>query len=412
MPERTTGTVGLMGSRKAKTDGTRAGLALGLFATSMVVTAVAAAFHVSAEAGPTADQWGLPGFEGVLAVVTALVGYLIARRTSNPTGWIYSGIGVGSSLQYLTEQYATAVLILGSDLPAGATVAWVAEWVWIPLVASIALLLLVFPDDRIESRPGRSIAAVLAAGTLGSFLVAAFLSPRVTTWDVANPYSLGVDRELADSALGMAAMVIMLAMVAAAIRLVARLRRATGVRRQQLKWFAYAAVYASISMVFGAIPATSAVGSKFAVVGIIAIAVASAIAVLKYRLYDIDVVINRTLVYVILTAILAGAYIGTVFALQALLAPFAAQSDLAIAGSTLAVAALFRPARHRVQDFIDRRFYRRKFDAEQTLQDFSARLRDEVDLGAVSAQLAGAVRQTLEPAHLSIWMKRAAGADR
>ena len=386
--------------------GARARVALGLFVITITLTAAAAWLHLTrADRLTNPDQWGLPGFEGILAVSTALIGLLIARRTSNPTGWIFTIMGLGSGGQYLTEEYSSAALAAGAALPGAYTTAWVAEWIWVPMVGSIGLLLLVFPDDRIESRPGRAIASMLALGSFASFFSAAFLSPMVATWDVPNPYSIGNDQGFADVVFSIAAMVMMLSIVAAAIRLAARLRRATGVRRQQLKWFAYAAVFASISMVFSAIPATLAVGSKFAVFGIIGIAFASGIAVLKYRLYDIDVVINRTLVYATLTAVLAVMYVGLVFAFQAIMSPFTAESDLAIAASTLGVAALFRPVRSRVQDFIDRRFYRRKFDAEQTVAEFSVRLRDEVELSAVTSQLTGVVRDTMQPAHVSLWLR-------
>jgi hypothetical protein len=377
-----------------------------LFATTIALTAAAAWLHLTAERTTIADEWGLPGAEGILAVGTALVGVLIARRTSNPTGWIFTTMGLGSAAQYLTEEYSKAALAAGASLPGPATAAWVAEWIWVPLVGSVGLLLLVFPDDRIESRPGRVIASFLVVGAFTSFLAAAFLSPMVATWDVPNPYHfVGTDQEQADAVFIVAVLVMMLSAVAAAVRLIVRLRHATGIRRQQLKWFAYAAVFASISMVFSALPATTEVASKFTVFGIISIAVASAIAVLKYRLYDIDLVINRTLVYATLTAVLGAMYIGLVFGFQAILSPFTAQSDLAIAGSTLAVAALFRPVRTRVQDFIDKRFYRQKFDAQRTVDEFSSHLRDEVDLAAVSTRLVDVVNDTMRPVHASIWLR-------
>jgi hypothetical protein len=384
----------------------RVRLALALFATTIALTAVAGWIHLTAERTTIVDEWGLPGAEGMLAVSCAFVGLLIARRTSNPTGWIFTTMGLGSAAQYLTEEYSKAALAAGASLPGPATAAWIAEWIWVPLVGSVGLLLLVFPDDRIESRPGRVIASFLVVGAFTSFLAAAFMSPMVATWDVPNPYHLGgISQDQADAVFIVAVLVMMLSAVAAAIRLAARLRHATGIRRQQLKWFAYAAVFGTISMVFSALPATTAVASKFTVFGIISIAVASAIAVLKYRLYDIDLVINRTLVYATLTAVLGALYVGLVFAFQAILSPFTAQSDLAIAGSTLAVAALFRPARSRVQDFIDRRFYRRKFDAERTVAEFNLHLRDEVDLSAVRAQLTEVVEDTMQPTHVSLWMR-------
>ena len=384
----------------------RGRVAMVLFATTMALTAAAAWLHLTAERTTIADEWGLPGAEGMLAVATAFVGFVILRRTSNPTGWIFTAMGLGSAAQYLTEEYSKAALAAGASLPGPATAAWIAEWIWVPLVGSVGLLLLVFPDDRIESRPGRVIASFLVVGAFMSFLAAAFLSPMVATWNVPNPYHLGgTSQDQADVVFIVAVLLMMLSAVAAAVRLITRLKRATGIRRQQLKWFAYAAIFASISMVFSALPATTAVASKFTVFGIISIAVASAIAVLKYRLYDIDLVINRTLVYASLTAVLGAIYVGLVFGLQTALAPFTAESDLAIAGSTLAVAALFRPARTRVQDFIDRRFYRRKFDAEQTVSEFSERLRDQVDLTSITFQLTDAIRETVQPTQVSVWLR-------
>ena len=372
---------------------------------SLLMAAGAAVIHAAADVESTADQWGLPGFEGILAVVTASVGYLITRRTSNPTGWIFTAMGIGSGAQYLAEQYSTIGLQSDPVLPAAVTVAWIAEWIWVPLVAAVALLLLVFPDDRIESRPGRLIAAAIALAGSSAFFAAAFLGPRVMTWDVENPYAINDNESLFNGVFSVAAMALMLTLVAAAARLVSRLRRASGIRRQQLKWFVYAAAFASISMVFSAIPATTGVGSKFAVVGIVFIAVASAIAVLRYRLYDIDVVINRTLVYATLTVVLASAYVILVFTLQALLSPLTKQSDIAVGGSTLAVAALFRPVRSRVQQFIDRRFNRERYDSRVMLDLLNHRVRDAVALETVETLVLDVVNKTVAPSAVALWLR-------
>ena len=383
----------------------RSHVALGLFALSGTITSAALALHLTAEAGPAVDQWGLPGFEGILAVVTGGVGYLILRSTSNPTGWIFTGLGLSSSLQYIAEEYAAAGLPPGPTLAGAVTVAWIAEWIWVPLVASIGLLLLIFPDDRIGSRPGRIIAGIGATAAATAMVGAALLSPRVVTWDVANPYAITQDAALGDSVFGISAGVMMLSLVAAAIRLIARLRRARGVRRQQLKWFVYAAAFASVSLVFSAIPATTAVGSKFAVIGVVAIAAASAVAVLRYRLYDIDLVINRTLVYVTLTVLLAGAYAGSVFLLQLILTARTDRSQMVVAVSTLAVAALFRPLRGRVQEFIDRRFDRRHYDSRITVDRLRHQIREAVDVGTLEVVVLTAVRDTVAPRDVVLWLR-------
>jgi hypothetical protein len=202
-------------------------------------------------------------------------------------------------------------------------------------------------------------------------------------------------------------------MLLSGVSMVVRFRRSRGDERQQLKAFAFAAAFLALSL-FGT--ATTLRGNTAAdplpmffqgltVVAAISVAFASGLAILRYRLYDIDVIINRALVYAVLTALLVVAYTMLVFAFQELLSPFTAESDLAVAASTLAVAALFGPMRRRVQAFIDGRFYRRKVDAQATVEQFSSRLRDEVDLEAVTTQLTGVVREAIQPAHLSVWLR-------
>ena len=203
--------------------------------------------------------------------------------------------------------------------------------------------------------------------------------------------------------------------------LLLRLRRAHGRQRQQLKWFVYCTAVGLLVFIaaegivelagVGSTRAAENVTSLAALVPTVAIPTAAGIAILRHRLYDIDVAINRTLVYGVLTACLAGAYLGGVLVLQQLFAPLTRGSDLAIAGSTLAVAALFRPLRARIQAVVDRRFYRRRYGASRTLEQFSARLREQVDLEALGDELEAVVRETMAPAHVSLWL-RAPGAGR
>jgi hypothetical protein len=191
------------------------------------------------------------------------------------------------------------------------------------------------------------------------------------------------------------------------------MRRASGVERQQLKWFAYATVVLvggsvldfTISEATG-IKWLGNIGFVFTMLGLAGLPMAIGIAVLKYRLYDIDLLINRTLVYGSLTAMLAALYFGGIVVLQrAFVVLTGERSTLAVVASTLVIAALFNPLRHRVQRFVDRRFYRRKYDARKTLEAFSAKLRDETDLDALRGDLVGVVRETMQPAHVSLWLR-------
>jgi hypothetical protein len=224
---------------------------------------------------------------------------------------------------------------------------------------------------------------------------------------VMNPY--GVDTPLLEPLEGLAALLLVIGLVGSSVSLVLRFRRATGEQRQQIKWLALAGAVAAAT-----IPIATAgydlwgeratnIASMISVLGL---PVATGVAILRYRLYDIDVVINRTLVYGALTATLLGVYLGTVLVLQLALSGVTEGSGLAVAGSTLAVAALFRPARRRIQGIVDRRFFRRKYDAALTLERFGTRLRDEVDLDTLGSELSGVVAQTMQPASVSLWLRR------
>jgi hypothetical protein len=272
--------------------------------------------------------------------------------------------------------------------------------VWLPIL---------FPDGRFLSarwRPVGWLAATVAPLTCVAF---AFLpGPIVNLPFVQNPLALESLQEALLPVVGFGMVTLTVCAGAAAISMALRLRRARGVERQQLKWFVSAAALLALAVPLG-ISGVQAFGIKLGeyllIAAIATIPVATGIAVLRYRLYDIDLIIRRTLIYGALTAGLGLVYWGSVVVLQQLLRPVTQGSDLAIVGSTLAVAALFQPARQRIQALVDQRFYRRKYNKARALEAFSAHLREEVDLESLSAELLAVVGRTMQPERLSLWLR-------
>ena len=330
-----------------------------------------------------------------------MVGAIIAsRQPRNAIGWIFCGIGLVVGINSLTGGYAEYRLAGGSAPGSLAeTAAWLSSWSWTLWVyVPTSFLLLLFPDGRLPSPRWRPVAWCAALGVIG-FLAGNALKPgpledfpRIT-----NPY--GVDSPILDAIASAGSILAAASMVASAVSLIVRMRRAGRVERQQIKWLAYGgALVVGAVFVSGVISIWSPDAAIAVIsVGLLGVPIFTGVAIARYRLYDIDIVINRTLVYGALTAALVAVYFGGVATLQALFRALTGQEQqpqLAIVVSTLAIAALFNPLRRRIQSFIDRRFYRSKYDARKTLEAFSAKLRDETDLGALSDDLVGVVRET------------------
>ena len=377
-------------------------LAWGLFAVWIALAALAFVYSVGAE-----DH-----FEAIFMValtVFAVVGAVVAsRRPRNPIGWMLEAIALLSALTSVLIGYTSS-----ADNPVPVAM-WLDDWigdVWIGIV--VVGIPLLFPDGRLPSPrwrlPAWIATAAFAVGILGRALGDRVLDTEAPG-TVHNPYAL-------PGAAGDAAAAIATASVAlyggAAVfglaGLVTRMRRSHGVERQQLKWFGYVVALLLATLILSAI---SLISHDLYVVGVIGwsgflilvtfgLPLAIGAAILRHRLYDIDVVINRTLVYGGLTATLGGTYLALVLLIGLTLGT----SNLAIAISTLAVAALFRPARARIQGAVDRRFYRRRYDAARTLEAFGARLRDEVDVDALSDDLRGVVAQTMQPTEVTLWLR-------
>ena len=374
---------------------------------------LAIADPASSDAGsaPKVPGGGVPvaAFEALVLGALAVIGAVVAsRRPRNPVGWILCAIPISLGLLILGA-HAYWSLALGEPEPSGAakSIAWLASWIWIPgMVPALTLFPLLFPSGSPPTRRWRWIQWVAIAACPALFVGTAFAPGRFEEYPVANPVGAEGGLGAAVEAIGWLGFALMLvAMLASATSLVVRFRRSHGEERQQLKWVTAAAV---LFVVIFVTPtenfAGDDVGFASLLLGLLVVAAAVAIALLRYRLYDIDVVINRTLVYAALTAMLAGTYLAGILLLQLVLSGVTADNGLAIAGSTLAVAALFQPLRARIQAAVDRRFYRRKYDAVRTLQQFGAHLRDEVDLDTLGGELRGVVADTMQPAHVSLWL--------
>jgi MFS family permease len=351
-------------------------------------------------------------FISALVLVFSGVGALIAsRHPGNPMGWIFLGVGMAVGLGTLASSYAEYwVEGHGGSRALGKTAAWYGNLSWIPFIGvPCTFVLLLFPDGRLLSRRWRWVAWCAGVGMAGTFITEGLHPGPIDDFPkIMNPY--GIESPLLDPLTGIAFLVLLMGIVGSSASLVLRFRRAQGERRQQIKWLALAGAVAGVTVPIASVGSGlwgQTATNLTSMLGVLCLPLAAGIAILRYRLYDVDVVINRTLVYGALTATLAAAYLGSVLLLQLLLAPLTADSGLAIAASTLAVAALFRPARGRIQAAVDRRFYRRRYDAARTLEAFGGRLREELDLEALGADLRGVVRETVQPAHVSLWLRRA-----
>ena len=384
LPDRQLGTARASPGRARWLAGTLLGLTIVLLALSLVI-------------GLTGGEtWNVQFAFIPVAIAFAVVGALVAARTGNTLGWLLLGTGAGAAVVLVTRAYAARAP--AAELPAAAWVGWIFTvilWITAPL---LVLPLLLFPDGRLPSPRWRPVVWVVIIDAL-----ALMVCPALSNVNFSSNFPRLRDPVMLVAPLGtaynLAEVIWTLVFLAGAAAMIVRFRRSGQEQRLQLKWFMYASAVAAVIVLaaaqFGGNNPLAAFEIAFTL-----IPAAVGIAILKYRLYDIDRIISRTLAYAIVTGLLIGVYTGLVLLATQV---FRLHTPVGVAIATLAAAALFNPLRRRVQHVVDRRFNRVRYDADQTIAAFAARLRGAVDLDTVRADLLTVVNRTVEPAHISVW---------
>jgi hypothetical protein len=388
----------------------RAGLivplvAIGLAALGLLLTAMQTA-------GPQRGTFAQPWLNVLYTVAFAALAALVLRREPrHAIGWIFAVVALTGGAVHVLQEYALLAYSARPLLSGGVWAAWLPHWAWFGEIVLLMIVLpVVFPTGRPLTARWRSVLWLAVAAFVLTAASAALAPGPLSdaTPEFSNPVAIADSpvRQL----LGAAAPAVLFISIAAAVAsLIVRFRRARGVERQQMKWIVYALFV--LAAAFGASATLFLTGrpSAFAEIAmalaLLLVPVAIAIAILRYRLYDIDLLIKRTLVYGATSAAIAGTFYLGLVALQGLIRSVTSGSEIAIAASTLVSFALFQPIRRRVQDAVDRRFDRSRYDAARTLDSFADRLRDEVDLDALSADLIAAVNRTMAPSHASVWLR-------
>ncbi len=350
---------------------------------------------------------GAPWEDVLLATLFPTLGALVvSRRSSRAMGWLFLVIGLFAQVNAFSTVYANDAFRLGVHLRGAVAAVWLAAWSWAPALAGFILLMpLLFPTGRPMSARWSRVMAAEGILISGGVLLLGLLPFSVTQSQLLfrglhNPVGvpeLGRHEELLGFVFGIGTL---LALIASVSALVLRFRRARGEERQQMKWFVYSMCLFAVTIVL----ATLSSQDWITMLGLLILLSALCVSVLRYRLYEIDRIINRTVVYSVATTVLAGTYLGLVLLFQLIL-PLGTHSPVVVAVSTLVVAAAFGPVRRRVQGFVDRKFDRARYDAARTLEQFSTRLSEHIDLDSLGSSLVAVVDSTMRPAMVSLWLK-------
>jgi hypothetical protein len=374
-----------------------------------VGTPVAIASLVVASPMPEQDAWAIPLYSLIVASWGLAGAFLVTRRPENRVGWVLLAVGLGIGTALVAQLWAELSLgVHGGSLP-GTTLASILGLIFFPSLYLVMLVPLLFPDGRVMSRRWGAVAALLLVAAAMSFIGSLVRPGDLENMPgVANPAGVAGLRDAGQALIDLSGILSLLCLPAGIVAAILRYRRGTLVERKQLKWFGSVLVLA-FSAFFGATILPQPYGQWAWIVaslcmGLIPIAIG--IAILRYRLYEIDRIVSRTIGWALVTGVLLAVFAGTIVGLQALLAPFTNNNTLAVAGSTLLAAALFQPLRARVQRAVDRRFNRARVDAQRAIDVFGAHLRDDVDLGALHGRLLAAADATVQPSGASLWIRR------
>lgn len=381
-------------------------LAWALGISCFVATGAALTLHRLHAFSPGEEPWTAETYAAIVAFLAfPVVGSIIAsNRPGNILGWIYLAVGVSQNYNALLDEYSRFALLRPEPLPFGAVATYIAEWAWLLGFMGLIVIILLFPDGKPPTRRWWWVAWLVgAAATL----------TVVGVLDLMKTPAEDLVRGLEPTEPWYAQAIFPLLSVAilgALVSLIVRFIRSRGVERQQLKWLAYGetlmvTLLLSDEFIFGPLGIDSPIIDASTIGGLILLPVSTAIAIMRYRLYEIDRIINRTVVYLTSTGTLLLVYLSTVVSLQRTFDPVRGDSDIAVVVSTLAAAALFAPLRRRVQSFVDRRFYRRRYDTQQTLEEFGSRLRDELDIEDLKGELRSVVDTTMQPTHSTLWLR-------
>ena len=393
-------------------------VAWALFGAAQALVLASLVLLVAGWNAPIPDSWGFRSFTVIPAVVFSWTGMAIVAYRRNLVGWILLVTGGLSAAQEFASEYAIyGVLARPGSLLRPDLGAWIESWIWVSFLALAAVYVpLVFPNGRLLS-PRWWVLAVATGVVVAtmSFGLAFSAGPLNNAPFVENPFGLVRFFELTPSGTQATAnsgfyavyAAFFACAVAAAASVVVRYRRARGVERQQIKWLAYGTAVVAVAVIVGGFFQEHKAGQYFLIAALHVIPLSVGVAVLRYRLYDIDLLINRTLVYGSLSAALAATYVLLVVIAQSALRPLTGGSEIAVAASTLATLALVQPLRRRIQGAVDRRFYRSRYDAARTLDAFTTHLRDEVDLDALRGDLLDVIGNTVSPAHAGVWLRGA-----